>query len=151
MAERLARNGDLRANAGGMKNEMLYQIGSGRAMDDIERELQDAAARHKFGVIAVHDLRDTLNKKGVEMAMECRVYEVCNPQQAKKVLEADGAISTALPCRISVYGSPGHYTLATMRPTEMMKAFGKPDIEPVAREVEDVILQMMRDAAGGKA
>ncbi|HVW86541.1 MAG TPA: DUF302 domain-containing protein [Bryobacteraceae bacterium] len=134
-----------------MKNEMLYQIGSGRAMDDIERELQDAAARHKFGVIAVHDLRDTLNKKGVEMSMECRVYEVCNPQQAKKVLEADGAISTALPCRISVYGSPGHYTLATMRPTEMMKAFGKPDIEPVAREVEDVILQMMRDAAGGQS
>jgi uncharacterized protein (DUF302 family) len=26
------------------------------------------------------------------------VNEVCNPHQAKKVLDADGAISTALPC-----------------------------------------------------
>jgi hypothetical protein len=29
----------------------------------------------------------------------------------------------------------------------MMKAFANPEIEPVAREVEEVILQMMQDAA----
>src|SRR5690349_4671772 len=121
---------------------MLYQITSAKPIDEIERGLQDAAARHRFGVIAIHDLRDTLKKKGVDLATECRIYEVCNPQQAKKVLDANGAVSTALPCRISVYGSPGSYTLATMRPTEMMKAFGDPAIEPVAREVEDVIVQM---------
>ena len=65
------------------------------------------------------------------------------------MLDADGAISTALPCRISVYGSAKKYTLATMRPTAVMKAFGNPAIEPVAREVEEVILHMMRDAANG--
>lgn len=128
---------------------MLYQIKSSKSLDEIERGLQQSAARHKFGVIAIHDLKDTLKKKGVDLAMECRIYEVCNPVQAKKVLDADGAISTALPCRISVYGSPKGYTLATMRPTEMMKAFANPEIEPVAREVETVILQMMQDAATG--
>jgi len=35
------------------------------------------------------------------------VYEVCNPDIAKKVLETKGAISTALPCRISVYSEGG--------------------------------------------
>ena len=128
---------------------MLYQIKSNKSMDEIERGLQESAVHHQFGVIAVHDLRETLKKKGVDLAMECRIYEVCNPRQAKKVLDADGAISTALPCRISVYGSPKEYTLATMRPTEMMKAFANPEIELVAQEVEKVILQMMRDAAGG--
>jgi hypothetical protein len=34
-----------------------------------------------------------------------------------------------------------------MRPTEMMKGFASPEVEPVAREVEGVILQMMQDAA----
>ena len=128
---------------------MLYQIKSGKTLDQIERGLQESAVRHKFGVIAIHDLKETLKKKGVDLATECRVYEVCNPIQAKKVLDADGAISTALPCRISVYGSAKGYTLATIRPTEMMKAFGNPEIEPVAREVEEVILQMMQDAATG--
>jgi uncharacterized protein (DUF302 family) len=127
---------------------MLYQVKSNRPLDEIERGLRESAARHQFGVIAVHDLKETLKNKGVDLAMECRVYEVCNPRQAKKVLDANGAISTALPCRISVYGSPKEYTLATMRPTEMMKAFGDSGIEGVAQEVETVVLQMMRDAAG---
>jgi uncharacterized protein (DUF302 family) len=126
---------------------VLYKINSTKPLDEIERGLRESAARHQFGVIAVHDLKDTLNKKGVDLAIECRIYEVCNPRQAKKVLDSDGAISTALPCRISVYGSPNQYTLATMRPTEMMKAFGNPAVEPVAREVEEVILQMMQEAA----
>lgn len=128
---------------------MLYKIGSSRPLDEIDQELQESAARHRFGVIAIHDLRDIMKKKGVDLAMECRIYEVCNPLQAKRVLEADGAISTALPCRISVYGAPGDYMLATMLPTQMMKGFDNPDIEPVAREVEEVIIRMMRDAAGG--
>ena len=127
--------------------QMIYKVTSTSPLDEIERRLQESAARQKFGVVAVHDLQEMLKKKGVDLAVECRIYEVCNPLQAKKVLEAGGAISTALPCRISVYGVPRNYTLATVRPTEMMKGFDNPDIEPIAREVEDVIFQMMRDAA----
>ena len=93
---------------------MLYQINSSKSLDEIERGLQESAARHQFGVIAVHDLRDTMKKKGVDLDIECRIYEVCNPLQAKRVLETDGAISTALGCRISVFGSQGHYTLANL-------------------------------------
>jgi uncharacterized protein (DUF302 family) len=96
---------------------MIYKVRSTSLLDEIERRLQESAARQQFGVIAVHDLQEMLNKKGVDLAIECRIYEVCNPLQARKVLEADGAISTALPCRISVYGAPRDYTLATMRPT----------------------------------
>lgn len=128
--------------------EMLYQIPSAKPIEEIERNLQESAVRRRFGVIVIHDLQETLRKKDVDLDITCRIYEVCNPQQAKTVLEADGSVSTALPCRISVYGSPGHYTLATLRPTAMMKAFANPVIERVAWEVEDAILQMMRDAAG---
>ena len=126
---------------------MIYQIEADASLDEIETRLQDSAVKHHFGIIAVHDLKAILKAKGVDLDMECRIYEVCNPQQAKKVLEADGAISTALPCRISLYGAPGHYRLTTMLPTEMMKGFNNPSVEPVAREVEGVIVQMMKDAA----
>ncbi|MEQ1886037.1 MAG: DUF302 domain-containing protein [Bryobacteraceae bacterium] len=117
-------------------------------MEEIGAALEAAAAKHKFGILGVHDLKQTMAKKGVELAMECRIFEVCNPVQAKKVLDANGAVSTALPCRISVYGSAGNYTLATMRPTEMMKAFGDPAMEPVAKEVEETIVAIMNEAAG---
>lgn len=127
---------------------MLYKIPTNKPLEEIERGLQQSAARHQFGVIAIHDLQETLKKKGVDLAMTCRIYEVCNPHQAKAALEADGAISTALPCRISVYGSERSYTLATMLPTEMMKSFDNPKTYAVARQVEEVLQQMMRDAAG---
>ncbi len=127
---------------------MIFKVRSTRTIDEVERALAESAARHRFGIVASHDLKDMLAKKGVDLAMECRVYEVCNPLQAKAVLEADGAVSTALPCRISVYGAPGEYMIATMLPTEMMKAFESPGILPVAEQVEDVITQMVKDAAG---
>lgn len=126
---------------------LLFQTVTSKPLEEIEHRLQESAARQQFGIIAVHDLKQTLAKKGVELAQDCRIYEVCNPRQAKRVLDADGAISTALPCRISVYGSPGHYTLATIRPTEMMKAFSSPGVETVAREVEEVLFRMMTEAA----
>jgi hypothetical protein len=36
-----------------------------------------------------------------------------------------------------------------MLPTAMMGMFGKPELDAVAREVEGVIVTMMKDAAGG--
>lgn len=61
-------------------------------------------------------------------------------------MQSSGSRNSAAVC-CSVYGKAEEYTLATMRPTEMMKAFAIPEIGPVAREVEEVILQMMKDAA----
>src|SRR3974377_168656 len=80
-----------------LEDEMLYQIQSSRPLTEIESALQDSASRNKFGVIAVLNLQEIMKKKGVELAMEGRVFEVCNPHQAKKVLESEGAVSTALP------------------------------------------------------
>jgi uncharacterized protein (DUF302 family) len=126
---------------------MLIEVQSRKRMEEIGRGIEEAAARHKFGVVAVHDLKETMRKKGVDYAGECMIYEVCNPQQAKRVLEADGAISTALPCRISVYRHEDGYRLATIRPTAMLGMFGNPELDPVAREVESIIVAMMNEAA----
>ena len=85
---------------------MLHTVHSQRSLAEIEQALYESAARNKFGILTVHDLRETMAKKGVEFGRDVRIYEVCNPVQAKKVLEANGAVSTALPCRISVYAAP---------------------------------------------
>ncbi len=126
---------------------MIIEVSSTKSLDQIGKALEESAARHKFGIIAAHDLKETMRKKGVDFSGECVIFEVCNPHQAKKVLEANGAVSTALPCRISVYRAGEGYRLATIRPTAMMKMFDNPALEQVAREVEDTVTAMMRDAA----
>ena len=80
---------------------MVHIVESRKPLDRVARDLEEAVARHKFGVLGVHDLKATMANKGVDFGPECRIFEVCNPHQAKKVLEANLEISTALPCRIS--------------------------------------------------
>ena len=126
---------------------MLYSVHSKKSLDEIEAALNDAVARQKFGIMTVHDLQATMQKKGVEFDKACRIYEVCNPQQAKKVLEANGAVSTALPCRISVYEEGDGYQIATILPSQLMTLFGSPELEPVANEVEAAVKAIIDDAA----
>ncbi len=126
---------------------MLFELQSQKSLEQIGKGLEQSAARHQFGVLAVHDLKATMAKKGVAYGGECMVFEVCNPRQAKKVLEANGSVSTALPCRISVYRHGDGYRLATLLPTALMALFHSPDLEPVAKEVEQVMVAMMREAA----
>ncbi len=125
---------------------MLFELTSQKPLSEIDQALHAAAARHQFGVLGVHDLKQKMQEKGVDFQGECRVYEVCNPMQAKKVLEANGAISTALPCRISVYRQGSAYKIATILPTAMLALFGTPGLEPVAQEVEQTVKAIMEES-----
>ena len=126
---------------------LLHIVESRKSLDQVAKDLEEAVARHKFGVLGVHDLRATMAKKGVEFARECRIFEVCNPHQAKKVLEANLEISTALPCRISVYEEGPVVKLATLRPTSLLDLYGTPGLQGVAREVEASLVAIMAEAA----
>jgi uncharacterized protein (DUF302 family) len=126
---------------------MLYIVESKKPLADVARDLEQAVARHKFGVLGVHDLKAKMAEKGVPFARECRVFEVCNPHQAKKVLEANLEISTALPCRISVYQEGEVTKLATIKPTAMLELYATPGLQEVAKEVEATLEAIMVEAA----
>ena len=83
----------------------------------------------------------------MEFERECLIFEVCQPQQAKKVLDEDMSVSTTLPCRISIYEDGGKTILATLKPTILLALFNAPQLEAVAREVEDAIVKIMKEAA----
>jgi uncharacterized protein (DUF302 family) len=127
---------------------MLHIVESRKPLDQAAKDLEAAVARHKFGVLGIHDLKATMAKKGVQFARECRIFEVCNPHQAKKVLEANLEISTALPCRISVYEEGGVTKLATIKPSAMLDLYSAPGLKGVAQEVEATIEAIMAEAAG---
>lgn len=126
---------------------MLHIVESPNPLEVVVKNLEQAVARHKFGVLGVHDLRAKMAEKGVSFDRECRIFEVCNPHQAKKVLDANLEISTALPCRISVYQERGRTKIATIKPTALIDLFGTPALKEVAREVETTLQAIMAEAA----
>jgi uncharacterized protein (DUF302 family) len=79
------------------------------------------------------------------------VFEVCQPQQAKKVPEENMGISTVLRCRISLYEERGKTTLATLKPTALLTLFSVPQLEEVAQDVEETIIKIMEDATTSRS
>ena len=126
---------------------MLFKLSTDKTVTEVATALQDAVQANHFGVMQVHNLKETMNKKGVEFNSECLIFEVCQPQQAKKVLEQDMSVSTALPCRISIYEEEGKTVLATLKPTTLLAMFNVPQLEEVALDVENILVKIMTEAA----
>jgi len=128
---------------------MLVKRSTDKTVNEAAAALQAAVAANHFGVMQVHNLKATMEKKGVEFGPECLIFEVCQPQQAKSVLEQDMSVSTALPCRISIYHEGGKTVLAPLKPTTLLAMFHAPQLAEVAQEVEDTIVKIMTEAANG--
>ncbi|OGK08346.1 MAG: hypothetical protein A2Y63_04285 [Candidatus Riflebacteria bacterium RBG_13_59_9] len=126
---------------------MLVKLFTDKTVSEAAVALQAAVQANHFGVMQIHNLKETMEKKGVEFARACLIFEVCQPQQAKKVLEQNMSVSTALPCRISIYEEDGKTILATLKPTTLLAMFKAPQLEGVAQEVEDTIVKIMKEAA----
>lgn len=125
---------------------MMYSRQTAGEVQDVVDKLQQAASENQFGVLGIHNLKEKMEAKGVEFGTECQVLEVCNPKQAKKVLEQNMSISTALPCRISVWREGDKVTVATIRPTILLDMFQSPELKEVAEEVEQTIIRIIDTA-----
>ncbi|MDD2720578.1 MAG: DUF302 domain-containing protein [Gallionella sp.] len=127
---------------------MYYIVDSAKSFDDASAALEAAVKRHSFGVLHVHDLGATLRGKGFAFPEQCRVFEVCNPAQASRVLATDMKLNMALPCRISVYTEGGQTRIGMIRPEPMLAALSQDaTLAQVATEVEAAIKLMMAEAA----
>ena len=126
---------------------MLIKLSTHKSVPEAAKALYITVEANHFGVMQVHNLKETLWKKGIEFSHACLIFEVCQPEQAKKVLDENMSISTALPCRISVYEEGGKTILATLKPTTLLAMFNTPQLNDVAQEIETTIVKIMREAA----
>jgi uncharacterized protein (DUF302 family) len=126
---------------------MYYMVETRKSFEQASADLEAAVKRHDFGVLHIHDLGDTLRSKGVDFDEQCRVFEVCNPGQAAKVLATDMRLNMALPCRISVYTEHGQTKLGLIRPVDMLSTLSQDEaLLSVARDVEDATIRMIDEA-----
>ena len=127
---------------------MYYLVETPKSFDQAATDLDLAVKRLGFGVLHVHDLAGTLRSKGIAFEEQCKVFEVCNPQQAARVLSTDMRLNMALPCRISVFTEKGRTMIGLIKPVQMLAALSDdPALAQVAREVEERTIQMVDEAA----
>jgi uncharacterized protein (DUF302 family) len=126
---------------------VYYIVDTGKSFDQASADLDAAVKRNGFGVLHVHDLGGTLRSKGIEFGEQCKVFEVCNPAQAAKVLSTDMRLNMALPCRISVFTDKGKTRIGLIKPAEMLSGLSQDaTLLQVAQEVERKTMQMVDEA-----
>jgi uncharacterized protein (DUF302 family) len=126
---------------------MRYEVTTSKSVDQATIDLEAAVRRNGFGVLHQYDLKQTLASKGVNLPHECRILEVCNPQQAARVLASDMGMNIALPCRISVYEDGGTTRIGMARPTALLASLSDtPELAAVALEVEQATIRMIEEA-----
>ena len=126
---------------------MYYIVETEKSFEQASEDLESAVGRHGFGVLHVHDLGGTLRSKGIEFEEQCKVFEVCNPVQAAKVLSTDMRLNMALPCRISVFTDNGKTKIGLIKPVQMLSALSEePALVEVSEEVEAKTIQMVDEA-----
>ncbi len=126
---------------------MLIIRSTDKTVKEAAVSLRAAVEANQFGVMQILNLHESMTRKGVEFDHECLIFEVCQPHQAKKVLDENLSISTVLPCRISIYEQDGRTTLATLKPTTLLAMFNTPQLTEVAQEVEATLVKIIMEAA----
>ena len=126
---------------------MYYIVETNKSFNQASTDLESAVKHHGFGVLHVHDLGTTLRSKGIAFDEECKVFEVCNPGQAAKVLSTDMRLNMALPCRISVFTEKGKTKIGLIKPAQMLSALSQDAVlVKVAKAVEEKTMQMVNEA-----
>ena len=126
---------------------MYYIVETDKSFEQASTDLDSAVKRLGFGVLHVHDLGATLRSKGIAFEEDCKIFEVCNPAQAAKVLATDMRLNMALPCRISVFTERGKTKIGLIKPVQMLSALSQDAaLAEIAKEVETRTIEMVDEA-----
>ena len=126
---------------------MYHIVESEKSFEQASADLEAAVKRNGFGVLHIHDLGNTLRSKGMAFNEQCKVFEVCNPMQATKVLSTDMRLNMALPCRISVYTENNKTMIGMIKPMQILSALSQDAaLARIAQEVEAATIKMVDEA-----
>ncbi len=111
-----------------------------KTMDEAVSALEASLKNEKFGVLWSLNMKETLAGKGVELDGDYMILEVCNPHEAKRVLEKSPLVSYFLPCKIVVYKENGTTKIGLPKPTELIKFVDNEDLQGIASDIEDRLI-----------
>lgn len=113
-----------------------YTVEVDKSLDEAVSALEASLKNEKFGVLWSLNMKETLAGKGVELDGDYLILEVCNPHEAKRVLEKSPLVSYFLPCKIVVYKENGTTKVGLPRPTELIKLLEDEELQTIASDIE---------------
>jgi len=121
---------------------MIYIEKSSKSVEEVVKTFEDKVSDFKFGILHIHNVKETLKSKGVEFGKECQILDICNPNYAKEFLSEDMTMSVVMPCKITIYNDNGE-TFIAMNSLVQLVDDVNPDLIDKAQEVQDTLLELI--------
>ncbi len=99
-----------------------------------------------FGVLWSLDFKDKLKQKGHDLEKQVVVFEICNPQLGKQVMETNFRAAYMLPCKVSVIVEEDHLNVGFIKPTALISLLGDESLEKESVAVEHMIESAVKQA-----
>ncbi|MGE0051330.1 MAG: DUF302 domain-containing protein [Arcobacter sp.] len=121
---------------------MQYMEISNKSVQEVIDSLKEVASKYKYGIQHIHNVKETLNSKGIDLGNECQIVDICNPIVAQKFLSEDMSLSIIMPCKISVYTQDGDKLIAMNSLVQLVDDIN-PDLIELAQEVLELLLEII--------
>ncbi|MDP4127478.1 MAG: DUF302 domain-containing protein [Bacillota bacterium] len=126
--------------------ELKYEVKTGKTFLTAVEDLKKTLSENSFGVLWELNFKDKLAEKGLDFQPNFKVLEVCNPKQAKEVLDRHIEVGYFLPCKMVVYEKDNSVFMGMVRPTSMIGMLENHELLNIAQEVEEVLKKTLDEA-----
>lgn len=118
---------------------MVYEMKTEKNVDQAIESLEASLKDLSFGVLWKLNFKETLEGKGLEFKNNYVALEVCNPMQAKRILELNSQAGYVLPCKMIVREEDGQTYVGMTSPKALIGTFNDAELDKVAQEVEETL------------
>ncbi|MEX2462373.1 MAG: DUF302 domain-containing protein [Paenibacillaceae bacterium] len=124
-----------------------YTVTTSKTIDEAISTLEQKLKEHKFGILWQLDLPAKLQEKGVKSyTTPYRILEVCNPNDAARVLNHNELVGYFLPCKITVYESEGKTKIGLPKPTTLVSMLEDNELKAIAEEIESILIKVLDES-----
>ena len=126
-------------------------LADGVGLDDAVASLKERANELNFKLVAELPLSKQVEVMTGKPQKRMTIFEFCDPMTAVKMVHANMAFAAFLPCRIAlVEGKDGKGYLVMLSLNDLIKAARlSPQLKPLAVEVRDKLVNIMKAGANG--
>lgn len=126
--------------------DINYKIKTDKSFEKAIEDLKQSLSNHKFGVLYELNFKDKLKEKGLDFDRNFKILEVCNPSQAKQVLEKHIEVGFFLPCKMVVYEDNNSVFVGMLNPTGLIEMMDNNELSDIAAEVERELKSAIDDS-----
>ncbi|MED4599722.1 DUF302 domain-containing protein [Paenibacillus validus] len=113
-----------------------YTVKTAKTPKEAISALTENLKEEKFGVLWQLDMQEKLHEKGVDFDNTYHILEVCNPNEAKRVLSENALVGYFLPCKLAVYEESGSTRIGLPKPTALIGLVENDELMAIASDIE---------------